>query len=146
MARYPGGNQEWAHRPYGNDELAWDEAKRLCRATLYAWAAAGRYGTYGEVARAVTAIGWPDGPHTHQGRQMGMLLGQVTMDELDRVEDRPILSALAVSQEEQMPSSGFWSLVRDVLGLPVGPTEDARLEFWVREFKAACEYYGKPTA
>jgi hypothetical protein len=128
---------------YGSDAAAWDEAKRQCRAVLYKWAAAERYGTYTELAQQVTAIEWPEGAYTHHGRQMGYLLGQVSLEELDQNEDRPVLSSLVTGQDEGMPSGGFWTFVADELGIDVPATDLARLDFWVGEFKAACRYYGR---
>lgn len=142
MARYPAHPGAWATRPYGPDELAWDEAKRQARAVLHEWAALGRYGTYTELARQVTAIPWPEGAYTHHGSQMGNLLGQASIDELSRTEDRPVISALVIGADEGMPSGGFWTFVREELGLPVGTTDEDRLRFWVAEFKSACAFYG----
>ena len=130
-------------KSYGPDPDAWDEAKRQCRAVLYKWAAAERYGTYTELAQQVTAIEWPEGAYTHHGQQMGYLLGQVSLEELDRNEDRPVLASLVIGQDEGMPTAGFRTFLADELRVDVPATGLARLEFWVAEFKAACRYYGR---
>ena len=141
MARYPAKPLPWVTNDYGPDAIAWSEAKRQVRAALYEWASAGPFGTYSELARLVTAIPWPEGAYTHHGSQMGHLLGQVSMEELDRSEDRPLLSALVVGQEDGMPSGGFWTLLTE-LGIESPSTELERVEYWSKEFKAACKYYG----
>src|SRR5687768_5699720 len=109
MARYPPQPKEWATKAYGSDSDAWDEAKRQCRTAILEWAAQERTGTYTDLTKRVTAIEWPEGAYTHHGHQMGYLLGQVSLDELDKVEDRPVLSALVIGQQEGMPSGGFWT-------------------------------------
>jgi hypothetical protein len=127
---------------YRGDEIAWDEAKRQCRNTLYGWAAAGEYHhTYTELVDRVTAIEWPQGPHTDEGSQVGFLLGQVSLEELDRVEDRPLISALVIGKDENMPSSGFWGFCAEV-SIAVA---DRQL-FWLKEAKACCEFYGRKAA
>ena len=118
MARYPATLLPWVTEDYGPDADAWNEAKRQARTVLHEWASAGRFGSYSELAKRVTAIPWPEGAYTHRGRQMGRLLGQVSLEELDRTEDRPLLSALVIGQEEGMPSGGFWSLLAEI-GLTV---------------------------
>ncbi len=142
MARYPLIEPSWAQLTEGHDMVAWDEAKRQCRRVLYEWAGAGRYGIYSELCRLVTAVPWLEGAFTHAGGQVGTLLGQVSLDELDRIEDRPVLSALVVSSEEGMPSEGFWRFVDRTLGIEVGSSTNARLDFWVAEFKRTCDFYG----
>lgn len=143
MARYPVAPKPWATKPYGPDPDAWEEAKRQCRAVLHAWAARERFVTYSELAQQITAIEWPEGAYTHHGHQMGYLLGQVSLEELDRTEDRPVLSALVIGQEEGMPSHGFWNFLDEELGLPVPASSVARVTFWAEEFKAACRFYGR---
>jgi hypothetical protein len=141
MARCPAKPLPWVAEEYGHDAAAWDKAKRQARAVLYEWAAAGRFGSYSELAQRVTAIAWPEGAFTHHGRQMGYLLGQVSMEELDSQEDRPLLSALVIGHEDGMPSGGFWTLLTE-LGIESPQTDVERVAFWSREFKAACDYYG----
>lgn len=124
---------------YRGDESVWEDAKRQCRSVLYGWAVAGEYHhTYSELVDRVTAIEWPQGPHTDEGSQVGFLLGQVSLEELSQVEDRPLISALVIGKEENMPSSGFWALCTE-LGIRVSD----RQMFWLNEAKACCEYYGR---
>lgn len=141
MARYPASPFPWVTKPYGADEDAWEDAKRQARRTLYRWASEGRYGSYTDLAHEVTAIDWPEGAYTHHGQQMGMLLGQVSMEELDRVENRPLISALVIGREEGMPSTGYWSMLRE-LGLEVPATDMGKLESWTKEFETAIRYFG----
>jgi len=143
MARRPRNPGAWVFESYGDDPGAWDLAKEQCRRALYRWASVERYGTYTDLTNTVTAIEWPDGAFTHHGKQIGFLLGQVSMEELDQVEDRPLLSALVVSQDDdRMPSGGFWTLLRDELLIPVPASRDDRQIVWAKELKAAFEYYG----
>ncbi len=141
MARFPAHPNAWASKSYGPDPVAWDEAKRQCRAALCEWAATGKPRTYTDLTQRVTAIEWPEGAYTNHGQQIGFLLGQVSLEELVRDEDRPVLSALVIGQEEGMPSSGFWALLRDDLGIEVPATDLGRLDLWVAEFEAACRFY-----
>jgi hypothetical protein len=90
----------------------------------------------------VTAIDWPEGAYTHHGKQIGHLLGQVSMDELDQIDDRPVLSALVVGQDEGMPTGGYWKFLKEELGVPVPTSELDRLAVWAGEFEAACRLYG----
>jgi hypothetical protein len=117
-------------------------AVRQCHDALIVWATAGEPRTYGELVPLVTAIDWPEGPHTHEGQQMGYLLGQVSFDELDRNDDRPVLSALVISREDNMPSTGFWAFLTE-LGVVVAPTPDARMRFWINEVRRCVAYYGR---
>jgi hypothetical protein len=142
MARYPTPTPPWATKTYGPSDTAWDDAKRQCRDVLIEWARAERYGTYTDLMNRVTAIPWPDRAYTHHGQQMGWLLGQVSLEELDRVADRPVLSALVIGAAEGMPSTGFWKFLEDDLKIAVPSDEKGRLEFWVREFRACCRVYG----
>jgi hypothetical protein len=71
MAMYPTPTPSWATKSYGPDDTAWELAKRQCKDVLLEWARAGRYGTYTDLMRRITAIPWPEGAHTHHGQQMG---------------------------------------------------------------------------
>jgi hypothetical protein len=145
MALRPEVVPQWVGKQYGQHGPSWDEAVRQCRAALLAWAASREAHTYSELVPLVLAIDWPDGPHTHEGQQMGYLLGQVSFDELDLVEDHPLLSALVISKEENMPSGGFWSFLAE-LGVSVGPSPDQRMVFWLKELNRCFDFYGsRPT-
>jgi hypothetical protein len=142
MARYPSNPGKWVDQSYANYGDAWETAKEQCRALLYDWAKLCEPHSYSELTQHITAIPWPDGAHTHAGSQIGRLLGQVSMEELDPVEDRPVMSALVYGYEEGMPSGGFWSLLRDELCVDVPELETERRKFWKRELDWACSYYG----
>src|SRR6185436_5672240 len=100
MATRPAILPSWATTPYDGYSSEWDEAIAQCRNALYEWAAAKKTGSYTELVQLVTAIPWPEGPHTHRGRQIGRLLGQVSINELDTHDDRPLISALVVGIAE----------------------------------------------
>jgi hypothetical protein len=144
MATRPDPLPRWAAASYGGAADAWDLAKRQCRDTLFFWAREARFGTYGELSRRVTAIAWPEGPHTLDGRQIGLLLGQVALAELVPDEDRPLLSALCVlgsGDDQGLPSDGFWDFCVD-LNVEVGPSKEARERFWVHEFTRCLKRWG----
>jgi hypothetical protein len=141
MAILPNPVPNWFSTVYGKDAGRWEEARDRCRATLIAWAQQKRYGYYGELveglAADVPAPEWPEGPHTHEGQQIGYLLGQVALAELRPDEDRPNMSALVVhktGEDAGLPSYGFWTFVRE-LGINVGSSWQARYDFWVPEFQ-----------
>jgi len=148
MAKLPSPMPRWFSTVYGQNTGAWEAAKESCREILLEWAREGRPHTYGELVvrleQDVPGLQWPDGPHTHEGNQMGYLLGQVAMAELAASEDRPILSALVVLKEGDglgLPSFGFWKFCRE-LRINVGNSDEARQVFWVKEFQRCVDYYG----
>lgn len=138
MARYPAETPSFATKPYGATEEAWEEAKAQARAVLYEWAAANRYGYYTELADCVTAITWLDGQAF--GGQIGWMLGQLSLEELSRDEDRPLLSSLVVGKLEGVPTEGYWQFLRD-LGEPVPVGEVNKVAAWSEEFRRACAFY-----
>jgi hypothetical protein len=146
MARLPIRLPRWYRTVYGGDENAWEEARAQCRRSLRAWAAQRRYGYYSDLSREVSAIDWPDGPHTHEGNQMGYLLGQVSLDELDRDTDRPVISALVVEKDSGRPSNGFWSLCRELGMADAVSSSDRRDAFWLREVERCWDEYGREPA
>lgn len=105
---------------------------------LYEWAAASKPGFYTELSSQVTAIEWLEGEAF--GAQMGWMLGQLSLEELSREEDRPLLSALVIGKDEGMPSHGYWEFLKD-LGEPVPIGDGNRTEAWYREFARACSYF-----
>ena len=145
MARRPKPLPRWATTQYGGYGVDWDRAVHQCRALLYRWAAAKEPHQYGELSATVDAIPWPEGPHTHDGQQIGMLLGKVSIDELSEDEDRPVISALVYGKDEGMPSYGFWNFLAE-LGVSVGTSEAHRLKFWKRELDRCFASYGKVRA
>ena len=82
MALLPSVIPKWAASCYGNDELAWQEAKRQCRTALYEWCARREPHVYSDLIARVTAIPWLQGDHA--SGQLGYLLGQVSLEELMR--------------------------------------------------------------
>ncbi len=141
MARRPQPPPAWASTDYLGDAIAWAEAKRQCRRALYEWARSGDPHTYTELTQRVTAIAWPEGAHTHEGGQLGFLLGQVSLEELDRDEDRPLISAMVIDKMDNMPSGGFWALCEE-LDIPVAKARGARERFWLAEIAACHTTYG----
>lgn len=71
---------------------------------------------------AVTAIPWPDGPHTHEWQQMGYLLGNVVVGEW-LLHDRPLLSAVVVLAGDRVPGRGFDNVAEDLGLLPIRNAE-----------------------
>jgi hypothetical protein len=139
MARYPAETPSFALKPYGAAEDDWDEAKRQAREVLYEWAAVPKFGTYFELRDRVTAIQWLDGEAF--GAQIGWMLGQLSLEELSRDEDRPLLSSLVIGKDEGMPTHGYWQFLHD-LGerVPIGDMN--KLHAWYAEWQAACDFYG----
>jgi hypothetical protein len=127
----------WYGQAYAN-LAGWDKAVKQCRDLLEAWARRGYVGTYSEVARAVTAIAWPDGPHTHEGSQIGTLLGEVAVGEW--FQDRPLLSAIVVQAGMGLPGKGFYNL-GDELGLLPTRNEDLDQIFWANERERCLKYW-----
>jgi len=142
MAMRPKTLPQWATAQYGGYGVDWDRAVDQCRRVLYRWAAEGQPHQYGELSAAVDAIPWLDGPYTHDGQQIGMLLGRVSMEELTEGEDRPVISALVYGKAENMPSYGFWNFIADDLGIFVGASEAQRTAFWNRELQRCYQTYG----
>lgn len=75
---------------------------------------------------------------------LGRLLYEV--NEQDRVQDpeRPMLSAVAISSQTMTPSSGFYTLARD-MGKLHSKDERAELAFWLQELKALRAYWHSQT-
>ena len=142
MAKLPAKMPKWAATIYRGDDGAWEEAKNQCRAALYEWAERREAHPYTDLSQRVTAIDWPEGTHTDQGNQIGYLLGQVAIEELDRVEERPIISALVIDKQANMPSRGSWDPCEQ-LDVGIAPTTTAREKFWLTELEACFDYYGR---
>jgi hypothetical protein len=130
---------KWFENTYGNDAAVWEEARAQCRNTLIIWARAERISSYGDLAREITAINWPEGAYTHHGGQIGSLLGQVSVEEW--LEDRPLLSALAILAGDSEPSYGFYSLC-DQLRISTGSNKEAKYDFWWQEVQRCHNYWG----
>lgn len=105
MAIRPRVIPKWATSSYGNDDIAWEEAKRECRSVLHDWCARKEPHSYIELITRVTAIPWPPGDHS--SGQLGYLLGQVSLEELDPSEDRPVISSVVIASGKNEPSHGY---------------------------------------
>jgi len=64
----------------------------------------------------------------------------VAYGELRTDEDRPIISALVVAKEDNLPSKGFWNLCSE-LGIQVGTSWRDRQAFWVEELDRCFSAY-----
>ena len=122
---------EWATREYGGYGTAWWEAIDQCRAILIGWARDGALKTYTELSDQISAIPWPEGAHTHEGSQIGWLLGQVAVAEW--AEGRPLLSAIVISASTKRPSYGFYDLAMQLGEIPAGASSERQEEYWVVE-------------
>ena len=92
---------------------------------------------YGDLIARVTAIPWPPGDNS--SGQLGYLLGQVSLEELDSTEDRPVISSVVIASGKNEPSHGYWALLEEVLGIRV-PTADREV-FWLKELTRRFEVY-----
>lgn len=133
---------EWVNREYGGHGQSWWEAVDQCRAILIAWAAGRQLSFYKELSEGVTAIPWPEGPHTHEGSQIGWLLGQVAATEW--ADGRPLLSAVCIGSETRRPSEGFFKLATELGELPSGASEARREGFWVAEVDRCFSEWNSP--
>lgn len=75
---------------------------------------------------------------SHMGRETGLILGEISEDEVRA--GRPMLSAVAVGVNGK-PGSGFFSLARELGRLTSNNDE---LEFWQAERLAAYEAWRRP--
>ena len=82
----------------------------------------GKVTTYSDVAPIADLE-----PRSHE---LFRILGDISTYEHEH--GRPMLSAVVVQKVTQYPGAGFFTLARD-LGLLVGATPTAELEFFVRE-------------
>ncbi len=115
----------WYGQGYANLP-GWDRAVQQCLELLRGWARQRHVGTYGEVVRHVDAIPWPEGAFTHNGSQIGSLLGTVCVHEW--LEDRPLLSAIVVQAETRFPGKGFYKISGE-LGRLRTKDQDSQLIF-----------------
>jgi len=139
MAIRPRAIPRWATSSYGNDDVAWDEAKQECRTVLHEWCDRKEPHSYIELIARVRSIPWPPGDHS--GGQLGYLLGQVSLEELDSTEDRPVLSSVVIASGKNEPSHGYWAFIEDDLGIRVPVAQ--REAFWLRELARCFETYGQ---
>lgn len=113
---------EWVNREYGGYGSSWWEVVYQARAALMEWAREGQPKTYTELAERVDAVPWPEGAHTHEGSQIGWLLGQVSTTEW--LEGRPLISAFVVGADTREPSHGFYELAVQLGELKAGVGPD----------------------
>ena len=88
----------------------------------------------------VRAVEWPEGAFTGHGSMIGLLLGQVSTAEW--LQDRPLLSAMAINAELGRPSKSFFVFARGDLGLPVGTSDEQEDVWWIDEVKRCQAYWG----
>jgi len=74
----------------------------------------------------------------HMGRQVGLILGEISRDEVKN--GRPMLSAVAVGVSGE-PGKGFYAAAKD-LGRTLAGTPDKT--FWERERDAVYETWKRP--
>lgn len=139
MAIHPRVNPKWATSSYGNDDLAWEEAKRECRDALREWCTRREPHEYADLIARVRAIPWLPGDHS--SGQLGYLLGQVSLEELDPTEDRPVISSVVMAHEKNKPSHGYWALLEEDLGIRVPVA--GRDAFWFNEMRRCFVVYGR---
>jgi hypothetical protein len=133
---------KWYGRPYGQySQQAWDVAIGKTREILAAWARRSHVGTYGAFVNELGMLDWSEGPYQNHGQQVGKLLGDASVEEW--LEDRPLLSALVISQEEGKPGSGFDGLCEELLDLVIGDSQDASLRVWTEEVRRCHDYWSK---
>lgn len=94
--------------------------------------------TYQEIGRL---MGLQDLKGPNLGRKVGLLLGEISEDEVR--QGRPMLSALVVSSASFEPGSGFYALARR-LGRLTSDDRAAERAFWEAERKAVYETWATP--
>ncbi|HYF61373.1 MAG TPA: hypothetical protein VD886_01080 [Herpetosiphonaceae bacterium] len=77
---------------------------------------------------------------SHMGREVGLLLGEISEDE--HLAGRPLISALVTNVEGKV-TGGFFSLARQ-LGLLDGEDPAAEQRFLERQRKAIYDYWKRP--
>jgi len=56
---------------------------------------------------------------------------QVSLEELDLTEDRPVISSVVIASGKNEPSRGYWAFLEDDLRIRVPVA--ARETFWLKE-------------
>ena len=67
--------------------------------------------------------------------------GQVSLEELDSTEDRPVLSSVVIATGKNEPSHGYWAFMEEDLGIRVPVA--GREAFWLKELDRCFEVYGR---
>lgn len=103
----------WRNRTYGKaDDATWKQAKLEARACLVATARRRSVMTYSELRENIVSVRLPASGHAF-GSAVGLLLGQVNLDESERLGKPMMLSAVAVKNDLR-PGDGFTGLVSDL--------------------------------
>lgn len=131
----------WVDKEYAGYGASWWDAVDQCRDVLVEWASHEDLGTYKQLSERVDAIPWPDGPHTHEGSQIGWLLGNVSAREW--VEDRPLLSAVVVAADTRKPGRGFFDLAVELGELQRGASTDRKDDYWAAEVGRCFSHWSK---
>jgi hypothetical protein len=63
----------------------------------------------------------------------------VSLEELDSIEDRPVISSVVIASGRNEPSHGYWALLEEALGIRV-PAADREV-FWLKELTRCFEVY-----
>jgi hypothetical protein len=116
----------WRHQTFGNDALAWQQAKLEVRSHLIETARRRSIITYMELAQHIVSVKLPRTGAAF-GSAIGLILGQVSADESDRLGKPMMLAAVAVNVNLK-PGPGFLGLVND-LGWP-GDWSDWLVKVW----------------
>jgi hypothetical protein len=94
--------------------------------------------TYGELAEEIVRDG-PMDEFSPFGAPMAAILAQANYEEQE-AGHFPLLSVLVILKDGGLPGNGFFQFARE-LGMSVGPSADAKLEFWASQIKACHEYW-----
>lgn len=99
--------------------------------TLIDVARSGRYTTYAEIA----PLAGLDMPLQADRTEIGRILGEIST--FEHSQGRPLLSAVVIHSDNNMPGEGFFRLARQ-LNLHTG-TDD--LQFFIQELRKVHEYW-----
>jgi hypothetical protein len=130
---------KWFDQTWGHPPDAWDEARRQCRDALINQARSGHLITYGNLVKEIPAVEWAEGAYTGHGSMIGLLLGQVSAGEW--LEDRPLLSAMAINADLNRPSQPFFTFARDDLGVRIGTSDEQEDRWWYAEVNRCQDYW-----
>lgn len=102
----------WRDQTFGKEPADWQRAKLEARSTLVETARRRSIITYTELRANIISVTIPRTGNAFASA-IGLLLGQVSADESDRLGRRMMLSAVAVNNDLQ-PGPGFYDLVREL--------------------------------
>lgn len=69
----------------------------------------------------------------HMGAETGHILGEISEDEHN--QQRPMLSALVVRADTDIPGDGFFALARQLGRLAENATQEEQEQFWQKELR-----------